>query len=145
MGKRKNLKIKSNALAHLSDKEVSQNEKEYYDANNTQNLILTPTPFKTQYGRKVYKDQNGNQHSESSITVQSSNKKWMNIPSIYNGEYVNDDLAKDIIESNNFIDPETKKKIKTFDTVKEAVKEAIKRNRSLNNDNQSWNKLKIKK
>ena len=130
-----------NFLGGLTDEEVSKGEKEYYDSH--EDLKLTETPFKTQYGRKVYEDQYGQKHSESSITIQDSKGRWMTIPSIYNGEYVNKNFARDIIEDNKFIDPETDKKIKIFKTENAAVQEAIKRNRSLNKTNQPWNKLKI--
>ncbi len=141
--KKSKLKIKKNLLEDLSDEEVAQKEKEYYDSHK--NLKLTPTSFRTPYGRKVYRDQYGGVHSESTTTLQDSKGRWMNIPTIYNGEYVNEKLAKDIIEDNNYIDPETNKKIQTFKTHEAAIKQAINRNRSLNKTNQSWNKLKIKK
>jgi hypothetical protein len=127
-----------NFLSGLSDKEVSQQEKEYYDSH--EDLKLTETEFKTQYGRKVYKDQHGETHSESSITVQDSQGRWMNIPSIYNGEYVNGNMATEIIEGNKYVDPETNQEIKTYETSKDAETEAIKRNRSLNESDQPWNK-----
>ena len=126
-----------NFLGNLSDKEVSQKEKEFYGSHK--NLKLTETPFKTQYGRKVYKDQYGQKHSESSVTIQDSKGRWMNVPTIFNGEYVNEKLARDIIEDNKYIDPENNKKIKTFETLKDAEEEAVKRNRSLNKSDQSWN------
>ena len=143
MDNKSKLKIKKNNLEHLSDEEVSQKEKEYY--NSHKDLKLTPTSFKTQYGRKVYKDQYGQMHSETSITVQDSRGRWMNIPSIFNGRYVDSDIASKIIENNNYRDPETNKQIKVFETLKMAEKEAVKRNRSLNKTSQSWNKLKINK
>ena len=82
-----------NFLEDLTDKQVSQKEKEFYDTHK--DLKLTETPFKTQYGRKVYEDQYGQKHSESSRTIQDSQGRWMNVPSIYNGEYVNNKLAKE--------------------------------------------------
>ena len=130
-----------NFLEDLTDKQVSQKEKEFYDTHK--DLKLTETPFKTQYGRKVYEDQYGQKHSESSRTIQDSQGRWMNVPTIFNGEYVDDDIAGKIIENNNYHDPETNKQIKTFKTLKMAEKEAVKRNRSLNKTNQPWNKLKI--
>ena len=117
-----------NFLGELTDEEVSKEEKKYYDSHK--DLILTATPFKTQYGRKVNKDQYGKKHSESSTTLQDAEGRWMNVPTIYNGEYVNHRLAKEIIENNNYTDPETGEEIKTFQTLKDAEKEAIKRNRS---------------
>ena len=143
MDNKSKLKIKKNNLEHLSDEEVSQKEKEYYSSHK--DLKLTPTPFRTQYGRKVYEDQYGKKHSESSKTLQDSKGRWMNVPTIFNGEYVNEELARDIIEDNDFIDPETNEKIQIFKTQKAATKQAINRNRSLNKTNQSWNKLKINK
>ena len=126
-----------NFLEDLTDEEVSQKEKEFYGSHK--NLKLTETPFKTQYGRKVYKDQYGQKHSESSVTIQDSKGRWMNVPTIFNGEYVDDGIAGKIIENNKYLDPETNEQIKTFETEKDAVKEAVKRNRSLNKSDQSWN------
>ena len=141
MDNKSKLQIKKNNLENLSDEEVSQKEKEYY--NTHKDLKLTETQFKTQYGRKIYEDQYGQMHSESSTTIQDSEGRWMNVPTIFNGRYIDDDIAGKIIENNNYRDPETNKQIKTFETEKDAVKEAVKRNRSLNKTSQPWNKLKI--
>jgi hypothetical protein len=126
-------------LDETSDEELFRKNEEFYKKHPTDTLKLTPTEHTTQYGRKVYKDQFGAIHSESTATVQSPKGGWMNIPLIYNGKYVTEDRARDIIINNGMVDPETGEKVRSYRDIPEAEEAARDRMRTLNKPDQPWN------
>jgi hypothetical protein len=122
-----------------TDEEMFRKNEEFYKKHPTDTLKLTPTEHTTQYGRKVYKDQFGAIHSESTATVPSPKGGWMNIPLIYNGKYVTEDRARDIIINNGMVDPETGEKVQSYRDIPEAEEAARNRMRTLNKPDQPWN------
>ena len=122
------------------DERMFRENKEFYKEHPTDTLELSPTGHTTQYGRKVYKDQFGAIHSESTTTVPAPNGGWMNLPSFYNGRYVTEDRARDIIINNGMVDPESGEKIQSYQSIPEAVEAAKERMRTLNKKDQPWNR-----
>ena len=125
-------------LDETSDEEMFRKNEEFYKEHPTDTLELSPTGHTTQYGRKVYKDQFSAIHSETTVTVPAPNGGWMNIPSIYNGRYVTEDRARDIIINNDMVDPESGEKIQSYQSIPEAVEAAKQRMRTLNKKDQPW-------
>lgn len=83
---------------------------------------------KTDEGRPIVRNSDGSVSTERTITEQIDGK-WMNIPSMFGGKEVSPDEAVDIIRRNKGVDPETGRKLPTYNTVDEAVKEAERRSR----------------
>ena len=127
-------------LDETPDEEMFRKNEEFYKEHPTDTLELSPTEHTTQYGRKVYKDQFNAIHSETTVTVPAPNGGWMNIPSIYNGRYVTEDRARDIIINNGMVDPETGERVQVYASDDEAVEAAKQRMRTLNKSDQPWNK-----
>lgn len=90
--------------------------------------MLTPE------GRPVYQNQYGDQVTERSITIPLDGL-WYNIPTVYDGSFVDDDEATQrIMETQTqgkFFDPITGRELQPFATVEDAVKEAQERSKSL--------------
>ena len=122
------------------DERMFRENEEFYKEHPTDTLELSPTGHTTQYGRKVYKDQFGAIHSESTTTIESPEGGWMNIPVIYNGRYVSPDQARAIIIKNGMVDPETGEKVQSYESIPKAEEAAKQRMRTLNKKDQPWNK-----
>jgi hypothetical protein len=123
----------------LADIEMFRRNAEFYEQNPTSTLKLTPLPWTTQYKRRVYKDQHGGIHSESTTTVQDPRGGWMNIPLIYGGAYVTPDRARDMVINNGMIDPDNGEPVRNYATQKDAIEAAKQRMRTLNRPDQKWN------
>jgi len=121
------------------DDRMFQENEQFYKDHPTDTLELEPLPYHTQFGRRVYKDQFGVKHSESTTTLQAPNGEWMNIPVIFKGKYVTEQEAKKIIVDNGMLDPENGETIKTYKTLKEAEEAAKERMRKLNDPSLPWN------
>tara|TARA_R110002020_G_C15712556_1_gene722121 strand:- start:68 stop:487 length:420 start_codon:yes stop_codon:yes gene_type:complete len=125
---------------HGENEELFRKNREFYEKHPTSTLELSPLPYYTPYGRKVYKDQFEGIHSESTTTVSSPDGGWMNIPLIYNGRYVSPEDAKRIIILNNMIDPENGEMIRSYPSIPIAEKAARDRMLNLNRPEQPWNR-----
>jgi len=120
--------------------ELLKKNAEFYKKNPRETLELTPTPYFTQFNRRVYKDQHGVKHSETTATVEGPNfSGWMNVPTIFDGAYVTDDRARDIILDAGMIDRESGNTIKTYKTIEAAETAAEQRMMELNDPSQPWN------
>lgn len=89
---------------------------------------------KTKEGRKVYQTPEGDFVTERSITVTDNRineGKPTNIPSVYGGTIMSEEVAISIIADNKGIDPETGRKLLSFNSIKEAVRAAEERTKGL--------------
>jgi hypothetical protein len=77
----------------------------------------------TQEGRNIYRNEDGSNSSERSITVEA-NGRYYNIPTIYNGKELSHNKAFEVFKQNKGIDIETGKKLNPFNTQEEAVRHA---------------------
>lgn len=127
------------SVPETEDQRMFRENAEFYQEHPTETLELTPLPYHTQFGRRVYKDQFDVVHSESTTTLKAPNGEWMNIPVIFNGQYVSEQDAKKIIVDNGMLDPETGETIKTYKTLEEAEEAAKQRMRELNDPSLPWN------
>ena len=125
----------------MNKEELFRRNRESYEKNPTSTLKLTPLPYYTPYGRRVYRDQFDGIHSESTTTVPSPTGGWMNIPLIYNGEYVSPESARIRIILNNMIDPENGESVRSYPNIPTAEQAARHRMLNLNNPEQPWNRL----
>ena len=73
--------------------------------------------------RQIVDNEDGTFSSELSVTVHDPRDpdKFINIPSMYNGQEVSEEKALQIIEENGFVDPETGREIDSFNSVEDAV------------------------
>lgn len=81
---------------------------------------------KTDEGRPIVKNPDGSVSTERTTTLQIDGK-WTNIPTMYGGKEVSDEEAVAIIKKNGMVDPETGRKMPTFDSMQEAEAAARKR------------------
>ena len=81
---------------------------------------------KTDEGRPIDKNPDGSVSTERTTTLQIDGK-WTNIPTMYGGKEVSDEEAVAIIKKNGMVDPETGRKMPTFDSMQEAEAAARKR------------------
>ena len=125
----------------MGNEELFRRNKEFYEKHPTSTLKLTPLPYYTPYGRRVYRDQFGEIHSESTTTVRSPDGGWMNIPLIYEGKYVSPEDAKKRIILNNMTDPENGELIRSYPNMPTAIQAAKHRMLNLNRPEQPWNRL----
>ena len=125
--------------------QIQADEKQYYQDNPQEGLVLSPTEWVTPFGMPVYTDQNGERHSESSTTVPTGDGRWMTIPKIWpdretgTPRYHTDDEAAALIEGNGYINPISQEEVQTFDTQDEAVNWAIDRDIVLRDKFHPWN------
>tara|TARA_R100000687_G_C6439111_1_gene159571 strand:+ start:220 stop:804 length:585 start_codon:yes stop_codon:yes gene_type:complete len=129
-------------LEYQTDLEWQQtlsDNKAFYEEHPRETLELEPLPYFTQFGRRVYKDQHGVKHSETTATVETPDGGWMNVPTIFDGKYVSDDMARKIILDAGMIDRESGSTIKTYKTIEAAEKAAQDRMKQLNDPSQPWN------
>ena len=75
-------------------------------------------------GRPIISNPDGSLSTERTTTVQLPNGKWINIPTMFDGKEVSVNQAFDIMEQNEFTDPETGAKAKEFKSMREAEKSA---------------------
>ena len=88
---------------------------------------------RTREGRNIFKNVDGTRSSERSVTIEADGRHF-NIPTIFNGKELTPKEAFDIIIKNDFIDPETGRKVNSFATEKEALDAAEKRSPTLGED-----------
>ena len=88
----------------------------------------TESVGQTAEGRPIISNPDGSFSTERSITVQTEDGRWVNIPSMFGGKQVSDDKALEIMRQNDFVDPETGRRSDFFSTVEDA--EAAARSRS---------------
>lgn len=91
-------------------------------------------PLETLEGRPLVTNPDGSKSHELSITIEADGHH-MNIPTMFKGKRVTDDEAVAIMRKNNWIDPDTGKKVATFKTHAEALKAAQDKERR---QNQEW-------
>ena len=77
-------------------------------------------------GRAVVKNPDGTWSHERTITIEAGGKH-MNIPTMFGGKEVPPDKAVEIMRKNNWVDPDTGKKVPTFTSQKAAVEAAEKK------------------
>ena len=77
----------------------------------------------TYEGRPVVKNPDGTFSHERSISIEADGKH-MNIPTMFGGKRYAPKEAVEIIRKNNWIDPDTGKKIPTFKSQQEAINAA---------------------
>ena len=130
------------------EEKILRENEEFYVEHPIESLELAETPFTTQYGRKVYRDQFGAHHSEITTTMDidvDGEKKYINIPIVFNGKIVSDKEAYDIVHKftpegeGPLIDPETGEEFILYNSIDEAVKGAEERMMTMNNLDQPWN------
>ena len=80
----------------------------------------------TKAGRPIFKTDEGEERSEYSATIRLDNGKYINIPSIHNGMYYNENELKEAVEDNRMI-PTSE-----HDSLEEAIEAAKKRSKGLN-------------
>ena len=85
---------------------------------------------KTDEGRPIIQNPDGTISTERTMT-EKINGKWMNIPSMFGGKEVSVDKAIEIIEKNNGRDPETGRKLPTYESLEEAEAAAKARSKEL--------------
>ena len=88
----------------------------------------------TEEGRPIIRNEDGTMSSERTITITHpmiNNGKPTNIPTIYNKKEVNQDEAINIIINSKGIDPETGRRLNSYDTLDEAVTAAKARSEQL--------------
>jgi len=90
-----------------------------------------PTGRFSNAGRRLYETPNGELVSERSITMKNSDGMWMNAPSVYDGYELGEAEVMDILQKNNFVDPETGSPVETFRTLDEALDAARRRSEGL--------------
>ena len=125
----------------MGNEELFRRNSEFYKKHPTSTLKLTALPYYTPYGRKIYRDQFDEIHSESTTTVPSPAGGWMNIPLIYQGKYVSPENAKKRIILNNMTDPENGELIRSYPNMPTAIQAAKHRMLNLNRPEQPWNRL----
>lgn len=75
----------------------------------------------TSADRRVYQDEDGENYSEKTVTLETA-EGWVNIPSVdAEGEIVSDEELEAFLAENGAVDPVTGAPLDTFDTVEEAV------------------------
>tara|TARA_R110000823_G_scaffold307547_1_gene430653 strand:- start:10099 stop:10482 length:384 start_codon:yes stop_codon:yes gene_type:complete len=74
-------------------------------------------------GRPIIKNDD-NTFSTERLTTIEVDGKWINIPTMFNGREVSVDEAFNIMNENDFKDPETGKRSKKFSTMEKAIKSA---------------------
>ena len=127
-------------LSISPEEQLLMDNKEFYKEHPVETLELIPTQYFTQFNRRVYKDQFGVKHSETTATVEGPNGGWMNVPTIFNGKYTkNDDVARDKIIDAGMIDRESGNTIRVYKTREEAETAAEQRMIELNDPSQPWN------
>jgi hypothetical protein len=129
------------------DEKMFRENEEFYEKHPLESLILKDSGYDTVHGRNVYLDQFGSYHSEITetqpitFTMSDGTDKnvYINIPRIFEGKIVSTEEALDILQKNNWIDPESNENIKLsiFDSVEEAVESSKKRMKTFNQD-QPW-------
>lgn len=88
----------------------------------------------TKSGRPLIQNEDGSVSSEVTITVTHpsiNDGKPTNIPSIYNGEFVSEQEAVEIVASAGGVDPDTGRKLPGFESIKEAETAARSRSSSI--------------
>jgi len=125
--------------APSEDEKMFKENEQFYKDHPRETLELEPMPYHTQFGRRVYKDQFGVVHSETTATVRGPSGGWMNVPTIFRGQYVTDDAAREKIINNGMLDPENGETIKLYKTIEEAEEAAKQRMRELNDPSLPWN------
>jgi len=96
--------------------------------------LTSETAGQTGDGRTLYRNQDGSVSSERSITVTDprlNGGRPTNIPSMFNGRQVEQNEAIDIIVRNGGIDPETGRRLESYNTIDEAVAAAKSRSAGL--------------
>lgn len=88
---------------------------------------------KTKEGRPIVDNGDGTYSTEKTITVTIGGRHF-NIPTMYGGREVNGDEAIEILRQNNWIDPDTGKRIESFDTAEQAERAARKRTEQLGDE-----------
>ena len=74
-------------------------------------------------GRPIIKNDD-NTFSTERLTTIEVDGKWINNPTMFNGREVSVDEAFNIMNENDFRDPETGKRSKKFSTMEKAIKSA---------------------
>ena len=136
-----NVDIGSMDKIETLDQRMFRENKEFYEDHPIESLKLRDTGHISPYGRKVYIDQFGSHHSEITQTVgveMNGKEVFINIPRIFNGKPVSEKEALKIIKKYNYKDPETNEKLVNYNSIKEAVKAAKDRMRSMNQPDQPW-------
>jgi len=90
----------------------------------------------TRVGRKVYHDEEGQPYSEKTETIQLDDGRWVNYPTIdKDGNKIPEKLFKKLVESQatkeGVVDFITGEVLPTFKDKEEAIKQAVKRSKSL--------------
>lgn len=96
--------------------------------------IVASTGELTPEGRQIVDNEDGSFSTERTITVTDpriNSGRPTNIPSMFGGQQVSQDLAIDAITRNNGVDPETGRTLEGFDSIDEAVAAAQQRSESL--------------
>ena len=80
----------------------------------------------TPEGRNIYADVEGGRSSERSATapVFPYENPWLNFPTIYGGTEYHPEDALDIIRRNQWVDPETQRRLDFYRTHEDAVRAA---------------------
>lgn len=92
--------------------------------------VLTATNRTTQKGRPVFTNQFGEEVSERTITVEIDGGVY-NIPTVYDGKFVDQQEAVRRFTEAGFTDPVTGEKLKKFSSIEQAVQAAQSRSSSL--------------
>ena len=86
---------------------------------------------RTPEGRLIIKNPDGSFSTERTATAKLPNGNWINVPTIFGGKAVSEDEAVEIIMMNGMKDPETGRKLPTYESMEEAVRDAQERSKSL--------------
>lgn len=86
---------------------------------------------RTPEGRPMIANSDGSYSTERSITVQTPDGRWVNIPSMFGGKQVSEDEAVSIMQRNGWKDPETGRPAQFFGSVREAEAAAQARSNSI--------------
>nr|WP_321482720.1 phage tail tip lysozyme [uncultured Cohaesibacter sp.] len=89
---------------------------------------------RTDEGRPIVRNVDGSVSTERTITVTDkriNGGKPTNIPTMYGGKIVDDETASDIIAKNKGIDPDTGRKLSSYNSISEAEAAAAARSKQL--------------
>lgn len=100
--------------------------------------MLLDAPVYTSEGRRVYPDPSapGQVMTEKSVTVPDPRQRggWLNIPTVYNGQIMDQDTAFGLAQAAGYSDPVTGRQLPTFRSLDEAIADALTRSARLGRD-----------
>ena len=111
--------------------EKPQNEAALIKAAKARSALNPTDEVVGSSGRELFKDADGTDYSEKTVTFQHEGK-WVNIPSVdKDGNILPQAILEDFVKQNGIVDPVTGAPLPSFNTVEEAVSSAETRSDNL--------------